>query len=357
MSGSLAGILAERIRRGGPIAVADYMAEALGHPEHGYYTTREPFGSQGDFTTAPEISQMFGELIGLWAAVAWQMLGSPSRLVLAELGPGRGTLMADLLRAAATVPPFLAALEVWLVETSPRLQARQRQTLAGRDVHWCERFDDLPDGPLIVVANELFDALPIRQFEKQGGVWRERMVGLDDRGGLAFVAGPETVPELPAEVLAAADGAIVETCPQGRALAAALGGRLAREPGAALIVDYGHPLSGVGDTLQAVRRHRFHPVLETPGGADITAHVDFEALAAAAIPARAWGPVGQGDFLSAMGIRARAGMLAAGASPKLATDIAGQMRRLIDPQEMGTLFKVLALAHPALPAPPGFASL
>jgi SAM-dependent MidA family methyltransferase len=354
--GALTDILVERIRRGGPITVADYMAEALGHPEHGYYTTREPFGAAGDFTTAPEISQMFGELIGLWAAVTWQSLGMPSRVVLAELGPGRGTLMADLLRAAATVPPFLAALDVWLVETSPRLRARQRDTLKGRDVQWCERFEDLPDGPLIVVANELFDALPIRQFEKRGGVWHERMVGIDDAGALTFVPGPATEPDMPAEVLAAADGAIAETCPQGRALAESLGRRISREPGAALLIDYGHALSGVGDTLQAVKRHRYHPVLETPGAADLTAHVDFEALASAAIPARAWGPVTQGDFLSAMGIRARAGMLAANASPKVAADIAGQLRRLIEPEEMGTLFKVLALAHPALPAPLGFAS-
>lgn len=355
MRTSLADILAARIRQGGPITVADFMAEALGHPEHGYYTTREPFGAQGDFTTAPEISQMFGEIIGLWAAVTWQGLGCPDRVVLAELGPGRGTLMADLLRAAATVPPFLKAAEVWLVETSPRLQAKQRETLKGREVNWCERFDDLPDGPLIVVANELFDALPIRQFEKQGGLWRERMVGLDG-DALAFVAGPETMPDMPAEVLEAADGAIAETCPQGRELAAAIGRRIARQPGVALLVDYGHTLSGVGDTLQAVKRHRFHPVLEGPGTADITAHVDFEALAAAAIPARAWGPVPQGAFLSSLGIQARAAMLARNCAPKVAADIAGQMRRLIDPEEMGTLFKVLALAHPAMPAPIGFVS-
>ncbi|MGE5518189.1 MAG: class I SAM-dependent methyltransferase [Bacteroidota bacterium] len=356
MAGALADILADRIRSGGPLTVAEFMAEALGHPEHGYYTTREPFGSQGDFTTAPEISQMFGEIIGLWAAVSWQSLGCPKHFVLAELGPGRGTLMADLLRAAAAVPPFLEAAEVWLVETSPRLQARQRQTLAGRKVQWCERFDQLPDGPLMVVANELFDALPIRQFEKSGGVWRERMVGLDG-DALAFVAGGECTPDLPAEILDAADGAIVETCPQGRELAAAIGRRLSRAPGLALLIDYGHPLSGVGDTLQAVKRHAFHPVLEAPGTADITAHVDFEALAAAAIPARAWGPVTQGAFLSALGIQTRAAMLAQNAAPKVAADIAGQMRRLIDPQEMGTLFKVLALAHPALPAPIGLASL
>lgn len=353
---SLTDILAERIRQGGPITVADYMTEALGHPEHGYYTTREPFGAGGDFTTAPEISQMYGELIGLWCAIVWQSLGTPSRIVLAELGPGRGTLMNDMLRAAGTVPAFLAACDVWLVETSPRLRARQQQTLAGRDVQWCERFEDLPDGPLLVVANELFDALPIRQFEKRDGIWYERMVGLSEHG-FEFVLGPATVPDVPEAVLAAEDGSIAETCPQGRALAAAIGRRLAGAlPGMALLVDYGHARSAAGDTLQAVKRHRFHPVLDKPGLADITSHVDFEALAAAAVPARAWGPLTQGDFLRRLGIETRAAMLAQAGGPKVAADIAGQMRRLIDPGEMGNLFKALALAHPALPAPPGFAS-
>ncbi len=351
---SLTTLLADRIRLGGPISVADFMAEALFHPQLGYYTSREPFGMAGDFTTAPEISQMYGEMLGLWCAVAWQMLGSPPRLILAEMGPGRGTLMSDMLRAAATMPAFCAALEIWLVETSPRLTARQAQTLAGHDVRWAERFEDLPDGPLLLVANELFDALPIRQFVKQNGQWFERMVTLEPPG-FAFTAGPLLAPDLPFDLLEAAeDGAIAETCPSGRALAQSIGARLSRQPGLALIIDYGHPRSAIGETLQTVRRHRFHPVLEDPGQADLTAHVDFEALARAAIPSRAWGTVTQGTFLTRMGIETRAAMLSQGAGPKLAADIAGQLRRLIQPEEMGTLFKVLALAHPALPAPPGF---
>jgi NADH dehydrogenase [ubiquinone] 1 alpha subcomplex assembly factor 7 len=351
---SLTALLAERIRLGGPVAVADFMAEALFHPELGYYTSREPFGAQGDFTTAPEISQMFGEMLGLWAIVAWQMLGSPERLVLVELGPGRGTLMNDMLRTAANVAAFRAALDIWLVETSPRLAARQAQTLAGHEVQWAERFEDLPAGPMVLVANELFDALPIRQHVRHQGRWHERMVALE-APGFAFAPGPQSRPDLPDDVLdQAPDGAIAETCPVGRNLAAAIGARIARQPGLALIVDYGHPRQALGETLQAVSRHRFHPVLEAPGTADLTAHVDFEALAKAAMPARAWGTVSQGEFLKRLGIETRAALLAQAGGPKVAADIAGQLRRLIDADEMGTLFKVLALAHPALPAPPGF---
>ncbi|MBF0325261.1 class I SAM-dependent methyltransferase [Magnetospirillum moscoviense] len=351
---SLTALLAERIRLGGPVAVADFMAEALFHPELGYYTSREPFGAQGDFTTAPEISQMFGEMIGLWAIVAWQMLGSPERLVFVELGPGRGTLMSDMLRTIANVGACRAALEIWLVEASPRLAARQAQTLVGHDIHWAERFDDLPDGPMVLVANELFDALPIRQHVHHQGRWHERMVNLE-APGFAFTAGPHSRPDLPDALLDdAPDGAIAETCPAGRTLAAAIGARIARQPGLALVIDYGHPRSALGETLQAVSRHRFHPVLEAPGSADLTAHVDFEALAQAAMPARAWGTVTQGEFLKRLGIETRAALLAQAGGPKVSADIAGQLRRLIDSDEMGTLFKVLALAHPALPAPPGF---
>jgi len=346
---SLADSLRRRITQGGPITVADYMAEAVGH----YYNNREPFGAAGDFTTAPEISQMFGELIGLWCALVWQMLGSPERVVLAEIGPGRGTLMNDLLRAAGSVPPFLKAAEVWLVETSPRLAARQRQTLSGRDVNWCESFDQLPDGPLLLVANELFDALPVRQFEKRDGHWFERMVGCTELG-FEFVLGPAAQPDLPEDVLDAPDGSVAEICELGRLLAKQIGRRLNRQPGMALIVDYGHVRSAAGDTLQALRRHRFHAVLEQPGTADMTAHVDFQSLAAAAVPARAWGPMPQGDFLRLLGIETRAAMLAQAGGDRVAAEIMGQMRRLIDADEMGTLFKALALASPTLAAPPGF---
>ncbi len=343
--------LAETIRRGGPLGVAEFMAAALLDPDYGYYATRDPFGAAGDFVTAPEISQMFGELAGLWAAVTWRSMGAPPRVVLAELGPGRGTLMADLLRAAATLPPFRAAIEPWLVEASPALRRRQAETLAGHAIHWADGLDGLPDGPLLLVANEFFDALPIEQSVAVGGIWHRRLVGLDAAGALAFVTGPAAEPA-PLQV-AAPDGAVAETCPEGVRLAAALGRRLARDGGAALVVDYGHVRSGLGDTLQAVRRHRYAPVLEDVGESDLTAHVDFEVLARAAVPARAWGPVPQGVFLRRLGIEARAAALAAGKDAAIAADILGRMHRLIDSGEMGTLFKAMALAHPALPPPPG----
>ncbi len=353
---SLAALLAERIRADGPMGVDVFMAEALGHPQYGYYMGRDPFGAGGDFTTAPEISQMFGELIGLWGAIVWQSMGAPARVVLAEIGPGRGTLMADLLRAARTLPAFAAAIEAYLIETSPALRNRQAQTLAQDKVTWLERFEDLPEGPLLLVANELFDALPIRQYEKRPDGWVERKIGLDEAGGFVFVAGDVVVsPALAPEVLAAPIGAVAEICEPGRALAAAIGQRLATSPGAALIVDYGPPASGAGDSLQAVRSHRYHPALADPGHVDLTAHVDFQALAeaGAGAGAAAHGPVSQGRWLLRLGIEERTVMLMRNATPDQAADIAGRARRLIDPGEMGTLFQVLALASPDLPTPPG----
>jgi SAM-dependent MidA family methyltransferase len=346
----LGRVLAERIRRTGPLSVAEFMAEAVSH----YYSGRDPFGSAGDFTTAPEISQMFGEMVGLWCAVVWQGMGQPGRVVLAELGPGRGTLMADLLRAAATVPAFRAAVEVHLVETSLALRKRQRATLKGVRVTWHQRFEDLPAGPLLLVANELFDALPIRQFEKRGERWHERLVGLDPAGALAFVTGPAVEPPLAPAVLAAPEGSVAELCQPGRALAAAIAARVAEQGGAARLVDYGPAASAGGDSRQALKRHRFHPVLETPGEADLTAHVDFQALAEAAGITQAWGPLTQGEFLGRLGIAARAGLLARSGGPKVLAEVTAQLRRLIDPAEMGTLFKALAIAHPNLPVPPGF---
>ncbi len=375
--------LAARIARLGPITIADYMAEVLTDPEAGYYMTGDPFGARGDFITAPEVSQMFGELIGLWCADTWNRMGAPDPVLLVELGPGRGTLMADALRALAVAPECRAALRLQLVEISPALRARQRDALAaagvkasgGVEASWHERLDQVPEGPLLVIANEFFDALPIRQFERRPEGWCERLVGLgpDGPGGkeLAFALGSPGAPPdapldapldalaqvpIPAALRAAPTGAVVEVSAPSIAIAGEIGRRLAAHGGAALIVDYGHAAPRTGATLQAVRRHGAHPVLTEPGSADLTAHVDFAALARAATKAgaRAHGPVDQGELLEALGIGARAEALRRGAAPAQAAAVDAARHRLTDGAEMGTLFKALALSHPDLGAPAGF---
>lgn len=361
LGAKLGDTLARRIRAQGPLTVAEFMAEALGNPQHGYYTTRDPLGQQGDFITAPEISQVFGELIGLWAADLWDRSGRAAPLVLAELGPGRGTLMADALRAARLVPGFLAAAQLHLVETSPALRRAQAQSLAAHEPVWHDSVASLPDGPLLVVANEFLDALPIRQLVRTAQGWAERLVGLDADDALAFVLAapqPATAALVPAALRDAPVGSLCEVAPAAAGIADALSRRIAQTGGAALFIDYGHTVRGCGETLQAVRRHRAHPVLSDPGEADLTAHVDFAALAEAATAAGAvaWGPATQGAFLRRLGIEARAARLSAGAAPAQAAAIAAACRRLIDPGEMGTLFKVLAIAAPGQPAPAGFAA-
>ncbi|MDQ0509686.1 class I SAM-dependent methyltransferase [Ancylobacter amanitiformis] len=358
--------IARRIAQDGPITVADYMELCLFHPRHGYYTTREPFGASGDFVTAPEISQMFGELIGLWAADSWMRLGSPAAFVLAELGPGRGTMMADMLRATRVVPGFHAAARIHLVEASPRLRERQAAALAKHRVDWAGAFEDLPAGPLILIANEFVDALPIRQFVRAGDGIAERMVGLDAQGALAFGLRPgaRLDERARARLRMAPPGALLEICPAGLTLAERLGARLATGGGAALLIDYGHrgereAGGGFGDTLQALRAHASDDVLAHPGEADITAHVDFSALARAATAtgARAFGPIGQGALLERLGIEARAARLMRDADEPTRATIEAARRRLTatGDTEMGTLFKALALVHPALGLVAGFA--
>ncbi|WP_374646559.1 class I SAM-dependent methyltransferase [Tabrizicola sp.] len=346
----LARLLVERIREGGPIPVADYMAECLLHPLHGYYTTRQPFGAAGDFTTAPEISQMFGELVGLALAQAWLDRGAPDPFTLAELGPGRGTLMADILRATRGVPGFHAAARPVLVEVSPRLREVQARTLAPQIPLWLDRVEDLPDRPLFLVANEFLDALPIRQFQLTPEGWRERLVGLAE-GALAFGLSPPLpqVPDSPA-FRAARPGDLVEHCAPARAAAAAALGPVLRHGGAALFIDYGGWRSN-GDTLQALRAHAFDPVLAHPGQADLTAHVDFEPLAALA-PAHAY--TTQGEFLRRLGIGVRAERLARNLTGAALENHRAAHRRLTDPAEMGSLFKVLALTRADSPVLPGF---
>ena len=359
-SGDLAARLAARIRRDGPISIADYMACALTDPQDGYYTRQNPLGAAGDFTTAPEISQMFGEMIGAWCIDCWHRMGRPAPFALAEFGPGRGTLMADLLRIAAMDTEFRAAIRVHLVETSPTLRAAQRAALADVAVSWHDGIATLPRLPLLAIANEFVDALPVRQFERSAAGWCERLVDIDPAG-----AAPEefrfvlSAPLDPGALPAPADappGAIAEACPQGRAFAAELAGRIVADGGAALLVDYGYD-HGHGDTLQAVRRHRFVPFLAAPGDADLTAHVDFAALATAAkaVGATVHGPVTQGEFLRMLGIETRAARLTAKAAPAQRAEIAGALRRLIADDEMGRLFRTIAFAAPGLPGLAGFA--
>ena len=351
---ALASLLAQRIREGGPITVAEYMAECLLHPLHGYYTTRQPFGASGDFTTAPEISQMFGELLGLALAQAWLDRGAPTAFTLAELGPGRGTLMADILRATRAVPGFHAAAQLALVEASPRLRAVQAQTLApfGKVPQWLDHAADLPDAPLFLAANEFLDALPIRQFLLTPAGWCERLIGLAGQR-LAFGLSPPLpqVPDAPA-FAAARPGDLVELCTPAHQAVAQVLGPITRHGGVALFVDYGGWRS-CGDTLQALRAHAFDDPLAHPGQADLTAHVDFEPLAALA-PRHGYDT--QGAVLTRLGIDARAERLARGlAGDALQSHLAAH-RRLTAPQEMGSLFKVLALTSADAPLPPGFAA-
>jgi NADH dehydrogenase [ubiquinone] 1 alpha subcomplex assembly factor 7 len=355
----LAARIARRIRREGPLSIAAFMAIALHDPEAGYYARHDPLGRAGDFITAPEISQIFGELIGLWCADLWRRSGEPDPVILAELGPGSGALIEDCLRAAATLPEFRRVLDLYLVEASPVLRARQQQRLGGVAAHFVASIDALPAGPLLLVANEFLDALPIRQLARGRVAWAERLVALDEEDRLVFADGPES-PALtllvPAALRVEPPGTVVEICPAAAALGAALGERLARDPGAALFIDYGYYPSAPGSTLAALRRHRAAPVLEDPGGADLSAHVDFAAFAAAAGAAGAivHGPVAQGRFLAALGAEARLAALSARARPAQRAALESGLQRLIDPAQMGNLFKVLALTSPGLPAPAGF---
>ncbi len=347
----LARKLARRIAANGPLSVAEFMTAALTDPEHGYYMGRDPLGASGDFVTAPEISQMFGELIGLWCAEAWQSLGAPPEAALVELGPGRGTLMADALRAARQVPAFAAAVRVHLVEVSPTLTARQDDVLADTEPTWHEALAGVPELPLLLIANEFFDALPVRQLVKQPGGWAERLVGLAAEGeapSLAFTLSPidsALASLVPDALRNAPPGRLFEVSPAGRETVREIARRLQSHGGAALIIDYGHNESALGDTLQAVRRHARHDVLSEPGTADLTCHVDFAALARAAreAGAAAHGPVTQGAFLERLGIAARAARLTERATQQQREDIRSARLRLTAPDQMGGLFKVLAL--------------
>ncbi|MGZ8400041.1 MAG: class I SAM-dependent methyltransferase [Methyloceanibacter sp.] len=359
----LAARLKERIAREGPISVHDYMQACLADRDAGYYVTRRPIGKDGDFVTAPEISQVFGELLGVWAAAVWQTMGEPA-VVVAELGPGRGTLMQDALRVFGRVPGLLDRIRIALIETSPVLRETQRATLSASpaSLQWCESIQDLPQGPLILIANEFIDALPVRQFLHESGAWRERSVTLDATGAFAFCGGAAAKPDAMPQSLRDTDvddGAIIETRPAISSLISALAARAKAAPIAALFADYGHAESGSGDTLQAVQRHRFADPLAAPGEADLTAHVDFAALkqAACALGLAAYGPMPQGEFLLELGLEARCERLLQNAAPEQRAAILSGAARLADPRQMGLLFKMLALQSSGLAPPPPFGDI
>ena len=344
----LSNRLARLIAATGPIPVAQYMAAANAH----YYATRDPLGAAGDFTTAPEISQMFGELVGLWLADVWMRAGRPATAHYVELGPGRGTLAADALRAmraAGLEPP------AEMVETSPVLKAAQAERVPA--CRWHDDLKTLPDDvPLLVVANEFLDALPVRQLLATDQGWCERMVvNRDDGGFLPAAARAIPAESVPERLRDAADGSILETSPASVAIVRDLARRIAAQGGAALIVDYGHERTALGDTLQAVKRHGFADPWADPGERDLTAHVDFEPLveAARAEGVRVCGPRAQGEWLKTMGIDLRAASLAK-AAPERGDEIAAARHRLTAPAEMGALFKMMALVSRDWPEPEGF---
>ena len=352
---SLRAKLARQIAATGPVSVAEFMTACLHDPQFGYYATRPALGVDGDFITAPMVSQMFGELIGLWAVQLWTDMGQPTPFRLVEMGPGDGTLMSDLLRAGAAAPRFLEAADIWLVETSGPLRALQRSRLPDAELQWASTLGDVTSGaPLILIANELLDCLPARQFIRTDAGWAERRVGLGHAGALSFGLSPAPAALIPTALRALPVGALVEVSSAQEQLGRLIGERLGEDGGAALFIDYGRDAPGPGDTLQALSRHKKVDPLETAGEADLTMHADFPAFAAAArVTGVETSPIiGQGAFLRGLGLAERAEALAR-ARPDQAAAIGRQRHRLTDAAEMGELFKVVAIHSPGL-SPPGF---
>lgn len=358
---SLKTLIKKQIKKNGPMTLAEYMALCLSHPEYGYYMRRDPLGAQGDFTTSPEISQIFGELVGLWLARQWEAMGKPE-CALVELGPGRGTLMNDMLRATKKAAEFHDAISVHMVEISPALKQKQWGLLANKHprIHWHESIEELPQKPWLVIANEFFDALPVRQFVWVENAWHERLIDIaDDR--LRFVITREQSDRSnPALDCFVGQGpprndAIQETCQSALDIVIAITQHIAKEGGAALIVDYGYT-EGKGDTLQAMKNHAYHEVLSDPGEADLTAHVDFTALSKAAKKAGAnvFGPIPQGKFLMSIGAGQRVQKLCAQANAEQSANLISGLERLASPDAMGDLFKVLAIVGANHPKPEGF---
>lgn len=343
---TLEEIIKSHIAIAGPMRLSDYMALALGHPEFGYYMTRDPLGARGDFITAPEVSQMFGEMLAAWVIDVWQKSGAPQEFILMELGPGRGTLMRDMLRIAEMVPDFIKGAHVHLVETSPTLRSVQEETLKGYAVQWHDRLETVPqDKPIYCVANEFFDALPVQQFVFSDGQWWEH--GVAESGtGLQLVrvlATTDLEGVLPHKE--PKEGDIFEYARASVVVMGELAARIKAHGGAALVIDYGHAQSDFGDTVQAVRGHTYTGILDHVGESDITAHVDFEKLADAAKGQgmHIFGPVPQGRFLKNLGIVQRAQKLSEAASEAQKSEVDTALIRLTDVDHMGQLFKVMGV--------------
>lgn len=353
-------ILIDQIKTQGALDVGQFMSLALSHPQHGYYMTRDPLGRSGDFITAPEVSQLFGEMIAVWAMDLWQQMGSPAEFILLECGPGRGTLMADLLRASAHVPGFREAAKLHLVEISPALKAKQKEALAGYNPVWHDNLQSVPsDAPMIIIGNEFLDALPFHQLQKTEEGWAERVVEYDGdfRFGLRKIR-PELLRLIPGHLFDTKTGNVFEVAPARQECAAKIAAKIKVQGGGVLLIDYGPVQSGCGDTLQALRANQFVDVFEAIGHADLTSHVDFEALALAARQGGAFvhGPVTQGEFLRNLGIDLRGAALKQHAAPKAAQDLEKGLHRLCDSGQMGMLFKVIGFSayHGAALKPAGF---
>ncbi len=366
----LLDIIRRRIESDGPMNLGEYMALCLGHPKHGYYMTRDPLGAAGDFTTSPEISQLFGEMIGAWLADMWIKMGKPPECILLECGPGRGTLMADIMRATKGVAGFHSAMKIHLMEMSPVLRNRQSEVLANYETRWIDDLNALNSAiPVLIIGNEFLDALPVRQLERKGGKWFERVVGLapDNSLQIGLKEADFTLMErLQSLHISLEEGDVFEISPILNQFINFVDNLLKKQSGAALFVDYGHAKTAAGETLQAVRSHRFVKITDTPGFCDLTAHIDFENIAhiAKTDGITVHGPVTQAAFLRELGIEYRAQKLIQTLQPN-ASNVCGVnepqieaiksgLNRLIDTQQMGILFKVLALCHDPKIIPAGF---
>ncbi|MEK9683228.1 MAG: SAM-dependent methyltransferase [Rhodospirillaceae bacterium] len=352
------------IQKNGPMPISEYMSLVLGHPDFGYYMSRDPFGSKGDFVTAPEISQVFGELIGLWVGSIWQQADSPDKVRLVELGPGRGTLISDILRTSRYISGFIDAISVHLVETSPYLRRAQEKALSqyrnSLEISWHPDFDSIPEGRLLIIANEFFDALPIEQMVYSKDCWLRRCIGLSSSQDLVLTEcqdSEDIASYLPNSIRDRAScGQVFEICPTAIKLASKISKRLSQAGIGALIIDYGHNETASGDTLQALYQQKPVGILQHPGDSDLSAHVDFEALARAtrSPKIRVSGPLFQRNFLQDIGIIQRTISLTKGADSRMRKQITEGSQRLLDPNGMGSLFRVMAITEMERPIPPGF---